>query len=231
MPGEDLLPGSITEGAVTFEAWEKAPRLLDKPGSYLLLEQRTLPIREIKRRLNEFCLHNDTAPVVFHTVAGEIDREIFRLKLAGELGYLLVDGAVDAVYVESTLHPQSFVNETLLHIFQAAGARISKTEYIACPSCGRTHFDILERLKEIRHATSHLVSLKIGVMGCIVNGPGEMADADYGYVGSGRGRITLYKGKEARVRGIPENEALSELISLMKQEGDWRDPPENAPPG
>ena len=89
-------------------------------------------------------------------------------------------------------------------ILQAAGARITKTEYIACPSCGRTHFDIQSRLKEIRNATSHLTTLKIGVMGCIVNGPGEMADADYGYVGAGPGRVSIYKGREARYGTSPK---------------------------
>ena len=105
------------------------------------------------------------------------------------------------------------INETVLNILQAAGARITKTEYIACPSCGRTHFDILTRLKEIRAATSHLTTLKIGVMGCIVNGPGEMADADYGYVGAGPGRVSIYKGREARIRNIPEKEALEAFIA------------------
>jgi (E)-4-hydroxy-3-methylbut-2-enyl-diphosphate synthase len=109
-------------------------------------------------------------------------------------------------------------------ILQAAGARISKTEYIACPSCGRTHFDILSRLKEIRQATSHLTTLKIGVMGCIVNGPGEMADADYGYVGAGPGKVSIYKGKKAMLQNIAEEESLEALIAIMKKEGDWIDP-------
>lgn len=131
---------------------------------------------------------------------------------------------MDAVWVEDPHHPISLINDTLLNILQASGARISKTDYIACPSCGRTHFDILARLKEIRKATSHLSTLKIGVMGCIVNGPGEMADADYGYVGAGPGRVSIYKGREARLRNIPEKEALGALIGLIKEEGDWVDP-------
>ena len=116
------------------------------------------------------------------------------------------------------------MNETLLMVLQAARARITKTEYIACPSCGRTHFDILSRLKEIRMATSHLNTLKIGVMGCIVNGPGEMADADYGYVGAGPGRVSIYKSRTPVLRNIPEKEALNALIQIMKKEGDWVDP-------
>ena len=101
---------------------------------------------------------------------------------------------------------------------------MSKTEYISCPSCGRTNFNLIEALSRIKAATSHLKGLKIGVMGCIVNGPGEMADADYGYVGAGKGKITLYKSKEVVKRGVPESEAVEELIALIKDHGDWKEP-------
>jgi (E)-4-hydroxy-3-methylbut-2-enyl-diphosphate synthase len=148
----------------------------------------------------------------------------FVIQLAGELGFLLVDGSIDAVWVENPFVEQDRINDSLLTILQAAGARISRTEYIACPSCGRTQFDIVSRLREVRAATSHLTSLKIAVMGCIVNGPGEMADAHYGYVGAGPGRITLYKGRTPVRKNVPESEALNALIELMKQEGDWKEP-------
>jgi (E)-4-hydroxy-3-methylbut-2-enyl-diphosphate synthase len=228
-PGEDLSPGQIMHGGVTYHAWREDPGLLEGGGRFLLLERGNFSIGEIRSMLNEFCLVNQKAPVVYRTVAAEQDEEQCCLQLAGELGSLLVDGAIDAVQVESARHGTSYINEILLDILQAAGARISKTEYIACPSCGRTHFDIISRLKEIRDATSHLVSLKIGVMGCIVNGPGEMADADYGYVGAGPGRVTLYKGKDPVVRNIPEKQALAALIGLMKEEGDWVEPPAPLP--
>jgi (E)-4-hydroxy-3-methylbut-2-enyl-diphosphate synthase len=163
-------------------------------------------------------------PIAYKTVCSEPDPELFAIQVAGELSEFLVDGNIDAVWVESDFHRPEFINEILLMVLQAAGARISRTEYIACPSCGRTHFDILTRLKEIRQATSHLKHLRIGVMGCIVNGPGEMADADYGYVGAGKGRITLYRRKKAVRHNIPEEEALDALLQLIREEGDWHDP-------
>jgi len=106
-------------------------------------------------------------------------------------------------------------------ILQAARVRFSRTEYIACPSCGRTLYDIEATLAAIKARTSHLSNLRIGVMGCIVNGPGEMADADYGYVGAAPGRITLYKGREVVARNIPQEEALDRLVGLIRANGDW----------
>ena len=225
VPGEDMAPDLVGPGAVTWEQWKDDPSATDQANRYLLLEKKDLTVMDIRSKLNEFCHVNQSAPVVYRTKLRETDKELFRVRLAGELGTLLVNGALDAVQVESSCYDDAFINDTVLTILQAAGARISKTEYIACPSCGRTHFDILSRLREIREATSHLVSLKIGVMGCIVNGPGEMADADYGYVGAGRGRVTLYKGRDPVQRNIPEQEALDALIGLIKREGEWTDPP------
>ena len=114
------------------------------------------------------------------------------------------------------------LNNLSFGILQATRTRISKTEYISCPSCGRTLFDLQETTEKIRSATSHLKGLKIGIMGCIVNGPGEMADSDYGYVGSGVDKITLYKGQNIVKRNIPTEEALNELIQLIKDNGDWK---------
>ena len=113
------------------------------------------------------------------------------------------------------------INATAFGILQASRTRISKTEYISCPSCGRTLFDLQETTAKIRAVTSHLKGLKIGIMGCIVNGPGEMADADYGYVGTGKGKITLYKEKTVVKKNISEDDALDELIGLIKEYGDW----------
>ena len=115
------------------------------------------------------------------------------------------------------------INRLSFGILQAARTRISKTEYIACPSCGRTLFDLVEVTNKIREKTGHLKGLKIGIMGCIVNGPGEMADADYGYVGVGVGKIALYRGKEAVRRDVNEENAVDELISLIKEDGNWKD--------
>jgi (E)-4-hydroxy-3-methylbut-2-enyl-diphosphate synthase len=223
-PDHDLKPEDLNGLTVPYETWQQKPRLLKDGNKILLLEKGAYSIAEIKLRLNEFCSINTKAPILFKHVSDVADPAIFQLQLAGELGALLVDGVLDAVWVENPRLTLSRVNETLLNILQAAGARIWKTEYIACPSCGRTHFDIQKRLQEIRKATSHLITLKIGVMGCIVNGPGEMADADYGYVGAGPGRVSIYKGREARLRNVPEKEALEALIGLIRREGDWIDP-------
>jgi (E)-4-hydroxy-3-methylbut-2-enyl-diphosphate synthase len=143
-----------------------------------------------------------------------------RLKSAIGIGSLLADGIGDTIRVSLTEAPEAEI-PVAYGILQAAGARITKTEYIACPSCARTLFDIQSALEQIREKTSHLKGLRIAVMGCIVNGPGEMADAHYGYVGSGKGRITLYKGKHPVKKGIDEARALEELIALIKENGDW----------
>ena len=135
------------------------------------------------------------------------------------LGAPLTDGIGDGVCLRGT-DPKT-LNKQAFNLLQATHTRISKTEYIACPSCGRTLFDLETTTAKIRAQTAHLKGLKIGIMGCIVNGPGEMADADYGYVGSGKGKITLYKGKEVVQRHIPENKAVDALIQLIKQHGDW----------
>jgi (E)-4-hydroxy-3-methylbut-2-enyl-diphosphate synthase len=116
-----------------------------------------------------------------------------------------------------------FLNNTAFSILQATRTRISKTEYISCPSCGRTLFDLQETTAKIRSYTHHLKGVKIAIMGCIVNGPGEMADADFGYVGSGPGRITLYKGKEVVKRNVDSDVAVAELISLLKESEVWID--------
>ena len=223
-PAIDLKPENLTGLTIPYEAWEKEPQELEQGYKILLVEKGSHSMQEIKSRLNRFCSLNKKAPILFKSSSETEDQERFQLQLAGELGSLLVDGVLDGVWVENPYMTPAMINETVLNILQAAGARITKTEYIACPSCGRTHFDILTRLKEIRGATSHLTTLKIGVMGCIVNGPGEMADADYGYVGAGPGRVSIYKGREARLRNIAEKEALEALIKLVKSEGDWIDP-------
>lgn len=147
--------------------------------------------------------------------------ETVAVKAAADLGPLLLDGLADGIWVDAPGHAPEAIREVELMILQAARVRFSRTEYIACPSCGRTLYDIEQRLAEIKARTSHLTNLKIGVMGCIVNGPGEMADADYGYVGAGPGRITLYKGREVVARNIPQEEALDRLVELIRANGDW----------
>src|SRR5213075_2974563 len=124
----------------------------------------------------------------------------------------------------SNQNAEQFINNTAFNILQATRTRISKTEYISCPSCGRTLFDLQETTAKIRNVTNHLKGVKIAIMGCIVNGPGEMADADFGYVGSGVGKITLYKGKEIVKRNVDSAIAVDELINLLKENGAWVEP-------
>lgn len=152
-----------------------------------------------------------------------LERAGVRLQLyaATDLGALLVDGFGDGIWVDAPQLPANVITSTAFGILQATRSRISKTEYISCPSCGRTLFDLMETTQMIRSRTSHLKGLKIGIMGCIVNGPGEMADADYGYVGSGPGKVTLYRGKEAVKKNITSVNALDELIGIIREDGNW----------
>ena len=142
---------------------------------------------------------------------------------ASDIGGLQIDGLGDGIWLRSD-NELNFVNETAFGILQASRTRISKTEYISCPSCGRTLFDLQETTAIVRKRTNHLKGIKIGIMGCIVNGPGEMADADYGYVGTGPGLISLYKGQEVVEKNIPSENAVDALIDLISTNGDWVEP-------
>ena len=160
-------------------------------------------------------------PVMIRRRYTDAELETVAVKAAADLGVLFLDGLADGIWIDAPQFSAEEIREVELMILQAARVRFSRTEYIACPSCGRTLYDIEKTLAEIRSKTSHLKNLRIGVMGCIVNGPGEMADADYGYVGAAPGRITLYKGREVIEKNIPQEEALDKLIALIKKNGDW----------
>ena len=149
-----------------------------------------------------------------------------QLYAATDLGALLVDGFGDGIWIDAPQVATSVITSTAFGILQATRSRISKTEYISCPSCGRTLFDLMVTTQMIRSRTSHLKGLKIGIMGCIVNGPGEMADADYGYVGSGTDKVTLYRGQQAVKKNISSTNALDELIGIIKGDGNWIEPAE-----
>ena len=159
-------------------------------------------------------------PIVIKKDFNSIDKTKFLIDSSIEFGSLLVDGFGDGVWCESRVE-LGYINEIIFSILQAARVRTSKTEYISCPSCGRTLFDLQETTSMIRSKTNHLKGLKIGIMGCIVNGPGEMADADYGYVGTGLGKVSLYKGQNVVMKNISAEFALEELIKLIKLNGDW----------
>ena len=160
-------------------------------------------------------------PVVVKRRYDDAAADVVAVRAAADLGPLLLDGLADGIWVDAPALDAAQVREIELMILQAARVRFSRTEYIACPGCGRTLYDLEETLAAIRSRTSHLKNLRIGVMGCIVNGPGEMADADYGYVGAAPGRITLYKGREVVAKNIPQEEALERLIELIRANGDW----------
>ena len=167
--------------------------------------------------------HGVTCPVVLSSNY-DLDEEAYTLYSSTDVGALLLDGMGDGVLISNTHSSLAKSNAIAFGILQATRTRISRTEYISCPSCGRTLFDLQETTAKIRSRTSHLKGVKIGIMGCIVNGPGEMADADYGYVGTGLGKITLYKEKNVVKKNIDEAQAVDELISLIKEYGDWVDP-------
>jgi len=142
-----------------------------------------------------------------------------------DIGSLLIEGYGDGIFIENFETKNiNFINSTCFGILQASRRRISKTEYISCPSCGRTLFDLEETTAMIRSKTGHLKGVKIGIMGCIVNGPGEMADADYGYVGTGVGKISLYRGQKMVKSSIDSKYATKALIDLIKEDGNWVEP-------
>ena len=162
-------------------------------------------------------------PVIIKRSYSDLSNEEFLMHAAVDVGGLQLDGMGDGVWLELNGN-HSHINQTAFGILQASRTRISKTEYISCPSCGRTLFDLQETTAKIRKRTDHLKGIKIGIMGCIVNGPGEMADADYGYVGTGPGLISLYKGQEVVEKNIDASNAVDALIKLIASNGDWVEP-------
>ena len=164
-------------------------------------------------------------PLVFFQHYAESQIEELQIKAAADMGALVFDGLIDGIFLfnQTTDIAPAAVDAIAFGILQAGRLRTSKTEYISCPGCGRTLYDLQSTIARIKAATSHLKGRKIGIMGCIVNGPGEMADADYGYVGAGRGKISLYKKKECIEKNIPEEHAVERLIELIKENGDWKE--------
>jgi len=191
--------------------------LIDTYNSHGLAEQRRLFVELLDRECK--------VPVITGRAYADLTSDQLQLYAATDIGGLLIDGLGDGIFIAAErCGSDKMVNETAFNILQATRTRISKTEYISCPSCGRTLFDLQETTARIRFRTSHLKGIKIGIMGCIVNGPGEMADADYGYVGSGPGRITLYRGKEVVKKNVPAPQAVDALIDLIKEDSNWIEP-------
>ena len=191
--------------------------VIDSYNKHGMAEQRKLFV--------ELMNHECNVPVIIGRAYGNLSVEELQLQSATDMGALLNDGLGDGIFIAAeNCGSDQIINQTAFGILQASRTRISKTEYISCPSCGRTLFDLQETTAKIRAKTNHLKGVKIGIMGCIVNGPGEMADADYGYVGTGVGKITLYKEKEVVARNIEEEQAVDALIELIKKHGDWVEP-------
>ncbi|MEP2772376.1 MAG: (E)-4-hydroxy-3-methylbut-2-enyl-diphosphate synthase [Fulvivirga sp.] len=200
--------------------------VLETNNKHGLAEQRRAFMRLINAEIS--------TPVIIKRDYKHLSEDQLQIYAATDVGGLLIDGLGDGVMLahhwdkqlskDDQLKLVENFNNTSFGILQAARTRMTKTEYISCPSCGRTLFDLQETTAMIRKRTDHLKGVKIGIMGCIVNGPGEMADADYGYVGSGKGKITLYKGQEVMKRGVPSEHAVDELIEIIREDGQWVEP-------
>jgi (E)-4-hydroxy-3-methylbut-2-enyl-diphosphate synthase len=195
----------------------------DKSTVIILSAPNPNNIGSMRAALHKLMIAGCNAPVILHREYKETDPESLQLKSAVDFGTLLLDGFGDGIMLHNENETTATSTNLMFSILQATRTRISKTEYISCPGCGRTLYNLQTTIARIKAATSHLKGLKIGIMGCIVNGPGEMADADYGYVGSTHNKIDLYKGKTRIHKNIPETEAVNRLIQLIKENGDWKD--------
>ena len=192
----------------------------------ILLETSHInPVGEQRAFIHTLIAEGCETPVIAAGRYRENDLEDLQIKSAADLGVIFVDFLADGIFLDNE---GTASNEDVLSvsfgILQAARVRVSKTEFISCPGCGRTLFELQSVIARIKAKTSHLTGLKIGIMGCIVNGPGEMADADYGYVGAARGKVSLYKKHECIEKNVPAEEAVEKLIDLIKANGDWKEP-------
>ena len=197
-----------------------------KDGDVILLTSaHQNPVGEMSAFIHRLWDCGCMAPVVAKMTYADTDEESVQVKAGADFGALLLNGLVDGIVLDAPNLPRKAdAVAYAFGILQASRRRTTKTEYISCPSCGRTLYDLQAVVHRIKAATSHLKGLKIGIMGCIVNGPGEMADADYGYVGAAVGKVSLYKGKECVERNVPQEDALPHLIDLIKANGDWTEP-------
>jgi (E)-4-hydroxy-3-methylbut-2-enyl-diphosphate synthase len=204
-------------------AWTQRAMAAGVESPSLAISAPDAPMTIRAYRLLAARLHADGLACPIHLVAPDTDSPYERLlRTSVALGGLLCDGIGDSVEVRGADERPS--TRLAFNVLQASGARISKTEYVACPSCGRTLFDLQPTTDRIKLVTGHLSGVKIAIMGCIVNGPGEMADADFGYVGGAPGRVNLYVGKECVEKNVPQAEADDRLIALLKTHGRWTEP-------
>lgn len=234
---EKVLPGISRSHLRKLRGFEDKPVAMhaDKPNEIFFLADASMPVKnpefagplviksrhvnapaEIMSYIDRFVAAGYDNPIVVSLEYKDTDLDVLRVKAGADFGYLLLNGYASGIEVVDDNFDEKTLADLELGILQAARLRMSKTEYIACPSCGRTLFDLQKTLQDVKEATKEMKGLKIGVMGCIVNGPGEMADADYGYVGAGPGRVSIYRGKELIQKNIPAEEALPALISLIR---------------
>lgn len=203
-------------------------KLNQQPDVVLVFESHSeTPLQDFRARFFQLYREQVDLPVILKFDCANTSGNNWQIKAAANAGALLIDGLADGLWLAPATHSQPLpiadMNETAFAMLQAARLRTTKTEYISCPSCGRTLFDLETVTEEIRAKTSHLRGLKIGIMGCIVNGPGEMADADYGYVGAGKNKVHLYKNKILVKKNIPAENAVGELVQLIKKHDDWKE--------
>ena len=233
IPNEGLLHAELNFLKVDVDNFDHFKSLRELQSFVLMLtSSNTHKVAAMRRFVNELILHRIQLPIILHFNYQKTTDDHILIHSATDAGALLIDGFGDGLMFSSE-ESMDFdfmmqLNRAAFGVLQAVRTRMTKTEYISCPSCGRTLFDLQETTAMIRKRTDHLKGVKIGIMGCIVNGPGEMADADFGYVGSGKGKITLYKGKEIVKRGVASEKALDELIELIKESGRWTEPKEIA---
>lgn len=229
--GSDLDESELDD-AIWIDASEPVERYADEMQAdfsrpVVLSSRHRFPAGEMQAFLHSMMRLQLLNPVILKADYSSLSPDEVTVRAAVDLGTLVMNGFSDGIWIQSDALDGEAAVRLGLGILQAARLRMTKTEYISCPGCGRTLYDLQSTLHDIKAATSHLKGLKIGVMGCIVNGPGEMADADYGYVGAGVGRVSLYKGKECIEKNIPTSEAIPRLIALIKDGGDWTEPDNN----
>ncbi len=229
--GGDNLPAVVLDGDLDrfVEVDASAPVAdvipsLSKDDIIVLYSNHLNMTGEMQAWLHEAMRRGVENPVILRADYGDASAEDVAIMAAADMGTMLMNGFRDGIWIRASRLSTEEISRYSFGILQAARLRFTRTEYISCPSCGRTLFNLQSTLKEVKAATAHLKGLKIGVMGCIVNGPGEMADADYGYVGAAVGKVSLYKNKTCIEKNIPASEAIPHLIALIKESGDWVDP-------
>lgn len=222
--GLDEISAGLIEIPASTPHAELTSMVAANPGKVVVLtSDHANPVGEISGAVHALMCTGLRNPVIARLSYNGIPADKVVIRASADFGALLLNGLLDGIDLQADALDSDGRNRLSLGILQAARKRVSRTEFVSCPGCGRTMFDLQATVKTVKEAVSHLKGLKIAVMGCIVNGPGEMADADYGYVGAGAGNVSLYRGKEAVEKNIPSGEALEHLIALIKSDGKWCD--------